>query len=130
VNDPSSLRGFGQFSDSPAPDLISSCSKEVNKVQSIIACFDDFGQHSPLVNIFVFKLESLMLGAVGDDFSRNIGIDKIFNLLEPLILFTHEIFSTEIDQVDNRFGCDKTMGVQYGYLIVSPFSMPYPFVFF
>ena len=53
VNSSSSLRSFCKFADSPTSNFISSRSKEVNKVQSLISSFNNFWQHSPFFIFFI-----------------------------------------------------------------------------
>jgi len=70
-----------------------------------------------------------MFSTVGDDFSWHVGIDEIFDFFEPFIFLANEIFSTEIDKINDWFGSDESVSVDKSNLVVSPLSVSNPFVF-
>jgi hypothetical protein len=99
------------LANSPAAHLVGTSSEEINQVQSIVACLDNFRQHSALLVLLISQLLLLEVCRVGNQLARDACIDEILDLFEPLIFLVHEILFTEIDKIDHGLCSEEAMSI-------------------
>ena len=114
--------------------LVFSCCEEVLQLKSLITLHDDLVQDGGALGLLtvsfplIVRLEVhqfLLEGAgEGDDGgARVVLVDVLLNLWQPLVLLPHEVFLTQVHQVDHRLGSDKQVLVQDFNICLVPVSI-------
>ena len=135
VDPAGSLGSLGAFLYGPGLHLVRSSSEEILELEGLVSLDHDLVQTGGALGLLtvsfplIVRLEVhqfLLEGAgEGDDGgARVVLVDVLLNLWQPLVLLSHEVFLTQVHQVDHRLGSDKQVLVQDLNICLVPVSIP------